>query len=410
LDRLEDSSGGLGNLVAFLKSELKPRGPIFTVFNVVTVPLLVLGGLVVLYRLWKGLGAVGGGSQEFPLGIWIGLVVMVGVAFAGGAYVLCFVVYILNAEKYRPIIRITVLNGFLAYMFYASAIFLDLGRWWNIFNPIIGNRFGVNSVLFLVAWHFLLYMLAAFLEFSPAVAEWLGLKRARKILGTLTIGAVVFGIALSTLHQSGLGALFMMAKWKIHPLWYSEFIPILFFVSSIYSGLSVTIFLEWITRKVFKSQITAEYRQAAPGILTGLARGCAGTIFVYLFLKVLVLLHGQEWGLLATPMGWWYLFEVAGLAGVPGLLFLYGARARNLVMIRSAAVLAMLGIILNRLAYVMIAFKWYVPFEHRHFPSWMEIVVTLTIVTLHIWVFRWIVHRMPILRRPPAWAAKMESH
>jgi hypothetical protein len=40
----------------------------------------------------------------------------------------------------------------------------------------------------------------------------------------------------------------------------------------------------------------------------------------------------------------------------------------------------------------------------------MEIVVTLTIVTMHIWVFRWIVHRMPILRPSPAWAAEMDHH
>ncbi len=100
---------------------------------------------------------------------------------------------------------------------------------WNVINPIIGNSFGVSSVMFLVAWHFMLYMMAEFIEFSPAVAEWLGWKRVRKILVSLTLPAVIFGITLSTLHQSGLGALFLMAKSKIHPLWYSEFIPILVF-------------------------------------------------------------------------------------------------------------------------------------------------------------------------------------
>ena len=129
-------------------------------------------------------------------------------AFAGGAYVITFVVYVMRLEKYHPIVRATVLNGLLAYVFYAGALVLDLGRPWNIINPIIGNSFGFNSVLFLVAWHFMLYMMAEFIEFSPAVAEWLGWKRVRRVLHALTLAAVIFGITLSTLHQSGLGALY----------------------------------------------------------------------------------------------------------------------------------------------------------------------------------------------------------
>ena len=87
-------------------------------------------------------------------------------------------------QKFEPIVRVTVLNGFLAYVFYAGALLLDLGRPWNVINPIIGNAFGLSSVLFLVAWHFLLYMICEFLEFSPVVAQWLNWPRARRILET----------------------------------------------------------------------------------------------------------------------------------------------------------------------------------------------------------------------------------
>ena len=106
---------------------------------------------------------------------------------------------------------------------------------------------------------------AEFLEFSPAIAEWLGWKRARKILHRLTLGAVIFGITLSMLHQSGLGALFLMAKAKIHPLWYSEFIPILFFVSSIFAGLSMVIFEGSISHRVFNSRLSMEHQTSHPG-------------------------------------------------------------------------------------------------------------------------------------------------
>ena len=270
--------------------------------------LLALTGIGICfatYRLIFGLQSVTNLDQQHPWGLWIGFDVITGVAFAGGAYVITFLVYILRMEKYHSIVRVTVLNGFLAYVFYAGALLLDLGRPWNVINPVIGNSFGVSSVLFLVAWHFMLYMIAEFIEFSPAIAEWLGWKRIRKILGSLTLGAVIFGITLSTLHQSGLGALYLMAKTKIHPLWYTEFIPILFFVSSIFAGLSMVIFEGSISHKVFSDQISPEHRDSHDDIVIGLSKICAGTMFVYFFLKVLIFAHGQQWTLLNTPMGYW---------------------------------------------------------------------------------------------------------
>ena len=397
------------DFMVFIRRELKPKGKIFTIFNVISLPIILLGLALIVIRLVKGLGSVTNLSQEFPWGIWIGFDVMVGVAFAGGAYILTFVVYILRSEKYHPLVRATVLNGFLAYVFYAGAIFLDLGRWWNIINPIFGNKFGVNSVLFLVSWHFLLYMISLFIEFSPAVAEWLGFRRVRKILASLTVGAVVFGIALSTLHQSGLGALFLMAKDKIHPLWYTEFIPVLFFVSSIFAGLSMVIFEGTISHRVFADQIDHDHQESFDRILIGLGKACAGALFVYFFMKILILIHGKQWSLLATPMGTWYLIELIGLVLLPCSLFLHGVRYHNLAVIRMAAILSMLGIIINRLNYSVIAYKWYVPLSQRYIPSWMEITITLAIILTEVWVFRWIANRMPVLRESPEWAMEEKT-
>ncbi|MEM2983248.1 MAG: NrfD/PsrC family molybdoenzyme membrane anchor subunit [Candidatus Bathyarchaeia archaeon] len=347
-------------------------------------------------HLFEGLSASSNVSQEFPWGIFIGFNVMVGVPFAGGAYVLAFVVYILNSEKYHPIIRPTILNGFLAYVFYASAIFLDLGRKWNILNPIIGNEYGVNFHLILLAELFLLFMIAQLIEFSPTIAEWLGLERLRRVLKSMTLAACVFGIALSTLHQSGLGGLFMMAKNKIHPLWYTEFIPVLFFISSIFAGLSVVIVEGSISKKVFRHRMSKSYLENYEEIVFGLARGSAISLFIYLFMKALVLIHEKQWNYLLTPMGVWYMVEVVGLVFVPMVLFYYGQKARHINIIRLAACLTMLGVIINRLNYSMIAFKWYLPLHERYIPTWQEIVITLTIILTQIWIFRWVVNRMPV--------------
>ena len=390
----------------FFLRELKPKGKIFTPFNIISLPIMFLGLILIVIRFWKGIGSITNLTQDVPWGLWIGFDVVTGVAFAGGAYVLTFMVYILNMHKYHSIVRVTVLNGFLAYLFYAGALLLDLGRPWNVINPIIGNNFGTSSVLFLVAWHFLLYMVAQLIEFSPAVAEWLGAKRARKILSSMTIATVIFGITLSMLHQSGLGALYLMAKDKIHPLWYSEFIPIAFFISSIFAGLSMVIFEGSISNRVFFKQLSDEHKKDHDGILHGLSKICAGAMFAYLFLQIIMFIHGKKWVYIGTSYGYWYLLEIVGFVILPMILFFTSYRKGNITLIKIAAIVTIVGIIINRLNVTVIGFKWDMPV--RYIPSWMEFVVTLTVIFTEIWIFRWVINRMPVLRDSPAWA--QEQH
>jgi Ni/Fe-hydrogenase subunit HybB-like protein len=375
---------------------MKPRGKWITPFNVISIPVILTGLVILYFRFVHGLGAVTNLSQEFPWGFWLGFDVITGVALAGGAYVITFVVYVMKVEKYYSIVRVTVLNGLLAYIFYAGALLFDIGRPWHAFNPYIGNSFGFSSVMFLICWHFLLYMVAAFIEFSPVIAEWAQWEKARKILKSLTLVTVILGITLSLLHQSGLGALFLMAKPKIHPLWWSEFIPILFFVSSIYAGLAMIIFEGTISHRIFKDLIDPKSHHSFDDIILGLAKGAAITMFVYYFLKALVFIHGKQWDLVNDAWGYWYLVEVLGFVLVPGFMFAFGFRNRSLNIIKVASVMALIGIVLNRLNVSIISFKWYA--DVHYYPSWQEIVVTLMIIFTEIWIFRWIVTRMPVFK------------
>ncbi len=383
-------------LLRFLRSELKPKGPLLTPFNVISIPVILLGIGVLIQRFIYGLGSITNLTQEHPWGLGIGFDVVTGVALAGGAYTLAFAVYVMRLEKYHPIIRATVLNGLLAYIFYAGALVLDLGRPWNVINPVIGNSFGYNSVLFQVAWSFLLYMLVEMVELSPAFAEWLGWKRARRILASLALGAVIIGVTLSTLHQAGLGALFLMAKPKIHPLWYTEFIPILFFVSSIFGGLSMVILEGTLTHRLFGKQTNPSKHGSFDDLMLGLGKGTAIALFVYYFFKLLIFLHERQWDLLATGWGAWYLVEVVGFVLVPCVMFAYAVRHRRPGLLRLAAAAALVGLLLNRLNISIIAFNWQL--AERYFPSWQEFIVTLTVLFTEVWVFRWIVLRLPILR------------
>jgi Ni/Fe-hydrogenase subunit HybB-like protein len=395
------------SLFKFFLGELRPKGKIFTPFNIIAAITILAAAGILFIRFTKGLGSVIHASQDAPWGLWINFNVITGVAFAGGGFVVTFMVYILGLEKYRPIVRATVLYALLSYMFYAGALLLDLGRPWKVINPIIGNSFGISSVLFLVAWHFMLYMGSLFIEFFPTIAEWTSLKRLRKIAASMTLAVVIFGIALSTLHQSGLGALFLMAKPKIHPLWYSEFIPILFFISSIFAGLSLVIIMETINQRVFKHDMSFAFKSSHRRIVFSLARVCTVTMFVYFFMTVLVFLHGKNQAFISTKWGSWYLVEIVGFVLIPCILFMAGYRQRNLLWVRTAAGMAIIGIILNRLNISTIAYQWY---DNKiHFPTWMEVVVCMAVLFVQFLVFRWIIRRMPVYRESPYWV-NAEEH
>ncbi len=383
-----------GRVFRFILDEMKPRGPWLTPFNVISILIILTGIVILVYRFIFGLGYVTNLSQEHPWGLWLGFDVVTGVALAGGAYVITFTVYVMRSEKYESIVRATVLNGFLAYCFYGGALLFDIGRPWNAMNPFIGNNFGYASVLFLICWHFALYMIAAFIEFSPVIAEWLNLEKARRFLKSLTLATVILGVTLSILHQSGLGALFLMAKPKIHPLWWSTFTPVLFFVSSIFAGLSMIIFEGTISHRIFSKLIAPKSHHAFEDIIFGLAKGAAITMFVYYVFKALLFIHDKQWDLINTAWGYWYLVEVIGFVLVPAFMFAFGYRHRSLNIVKTAAVMALLGVILNRLNISIIAFRWYEAV--RYYPSWQEVMVTLMVICAEIWIFRWVVTRMPV--------------
>jgi Ni/Fe-hydrogenase subunit HybB-like protein len=122
---------------------------------------------------------------------------------------------------------------------------------------------------------------------------------------------------------------------------------------------------------------------------------------VYFFLQIVVFVHGKHWQYLNSRMGAWYLVEIIGFVLVPMILYFISYRTRNITLVKITSVLAMLGVIINRLNVTVIAFKWDAP--THYVPSWQEIVVTLTVLSIEIWIFRWLVRRLPVLRESPSW-------
>lgn len=376
---------------------------LITPFNLIALIILCIGIPLAWIRFTEGLASTTNLTDNYPWGLWIGFDVLCGVALAAGGYVLASAVYLFGLKDYRPLVRPAILTGFLGYFFVVVGLCFDLGRPWRLPYPMFVS-FGVTSVMFLVGWHVALYLTVQFVEFCPTVFEWLGANKLRKWVMKLTIGATIFGVILSTLHQSALGALFLLAPGKVHPLWYSQFIPVFFFISSIAAGLSMVIVESMLSHRIFRTQVAGHDASHIDRLVLGLGKAAAVVLFSYFCLKWIGVAHGQHWGLLLTPYGYWFLLEVLGFVLLPCLLFGYAVRKQSAALVRFASVLSVLGIVLNRLNVSVITFQWDMP--DRYFPRWTEFAVTITIIMLGLLTFRWMVNRMPVLRDHPAYATE----
>lgn len=371
-----------------------------TPFNVITGTIIVIGIVITILRFTTGLGPVTNLSDDNPWGVWIGFDLLVGVALAAGGYVTSAAVYIFGLKKYHSAVRPAVLTGFLGYALVVLALHYDVGRPWRLPYPFLVQQ-GTTSLLFEVAACVALYLTVLFLEFVPAAFEWLGLKKIRQLLVKLTLLLTVFGVVLSTLHQSSLGALFLIAPSKLHPLWYSSYLPVYFFISSIVAGLSMVIFESTLSHRYFGDKMDQTHLDENPAVTLGFGKAAALVLAGYFIIKVMGIAAGNHWHLLGTPYGHWFLVELVGFVALPCFFYAIGVRNKDIKMIKWTAVWAVLGIVVNRFNVSLIAFNWQLPVGRRYFPHWMEIGISIFIVTVGIVVFRFIVTRMPIFYAHP---------
>ncbi len=197
----------------------KKNPPAFGTGTMIMAFLAITGLLLVVYRWFTGLGTTTGLTDGRGWGLWISFDVFCGIALAAGAFCVAGTVYILHLKEFYPILRPTVLTGFLGYALAAFAISVDLGFPYRIWHMII--YWNVHSPLFEIGWCVMIYATVLALELSPMVFERFNMKTPLKMIRAITIPLVILGIVLSTMHQSSLGTLFVLMPYRIHPLWYS---------------------------------------------------------------------------------------------------------------------------------------------------------------------------------------------
>jgi Ni/Fe-hydrogenase subunit HybB-like protein len=373
---------------------------LLTPWNVIATAILAVGLPIIVYRFAVGLGATTNLSQTAPWGIWIGFDMMTGIVLAAGGFTLAATVHLFGLHDYHPIVRPALLTAFLGYVMAIAGLIADLGRPWNM--VMIFARHGTASALFEIAWCVVLYSSVLFLEFLLPTVEWLGLSKIRALLLKIMLPLTVLSVVFSSMHQSALGSLFIMAPGKLHPLWYTPWIFIFFFISAIMAGISMVIVEATLSHKAFAHRISHHFD--LDKLQLGLARAGAIIFFAYFFLKLQGVIDMHAWHHLLTGWGAWFAVEMLGFVLLPAFLFAYGARNLNVRVVRVAGFMGVLGIALNRLNVSVIAFNWKLPSAERYVPHWMELVVSVTLVVLGVQLFRWVVNRMPIMSEHPDYA------
>ena len=382
----------------FLGFTMTPR--VTVAFGLAAV-ILLLGAYATIVRFFAGLGASTNLNDLAPWGLWIGFDVMSGVALAAGGFVIAATVHVFHLRRFEPLLRPAILTAFLGYLLVVFGLLYDLGQPWRIWHALI--YWNPHSVLFEVAWCVMCYTAVLALEFAPVVFERLRVPRARRILRTISVPLIILGITLSTMHQSSLGSMFLIFPDKLRPIFYSPIMPLLFFVSAVAVGLAMV---------TVESIVSAAARKSAPhmDLLNEVGRATAIVLLTYAVIKVADVALRGAWSTLA-PLDWFgavWISELLLLVLLPAALLLNRRVRSSRWSLLAAQFLVVTGVIANR---INLAVPQLVAANLGSYsPSWMEIAVTVALVTAGVVAFSLATKHLPVFASGDGESAPSSMH
>ena len=378
----------------------------------VLLALMAVGGAFVIARFLFGIGKVANLNNQVPWGIWIGIDVASGVALAAGGFTTGAIAYVFNRDQYHAVIRPALLTAMLGYTFVVLGLLIDIGRYWNIYSPMF--NWNGNSVLFEVAMCVMIYLNVLYIEFIPIVIERFkgrvnlpgilaGLNNllekilgiAEKILGKIMFVFIIAGIVLSCLHQSSLGSLMLIAPYKVHPLWYTPILPLLFLLSAFAAGYPMVTFESIIVSSSFNRKPEME-------VLTPLAKFMPVLMGLYLAFKIGDMIVRGTYVYLLDGTFQTNAFVVEVVFGVilPFVLLLFRRVRRSPGWLFFAATAFVLGILLNRINVFVVSYT--PPYQlTNYFPALGEIFITIGLIATLMFFYRVFVFIFPVLGAKP---------
>jgi Ni/Fe-hydrogenase subunit HybB-like protein len=359
----------------------------------VIVALIFGAGLYATYaRFALGFSKATNLTDPQPWGLWVGMGTLCGVGLSAGGFAIAAAVYLLGFERYRPVLRAAVLVSFLGYSTVIAGMMYELGLPWRIWHPMV--MWNKTSMLFEISWCVMLYSTVLALEFSPALVEKIPWVRLRtfylKWHHEVLIGLVMIGVVLSSLHQSFLGGLYLLTRGKLDPLWYSPYLPTLFYLSAIPAGLAVTIMAMYLSIRSLNAKVD-------PAILSETSRVIAPMLALYGMFRLVDLskngaFHGLwTWREETLSFG----LEFALFVIAPLILLSREKVRNNPQSLYWTCALVVAGFMANRLNVSITGLQassgvYYV-------PKWTEFAPTLMVLTAAVLAFRYAVIYLDIL-------------
>lgn len=374
--------------------------------------LLGLNGLAFLAgRLFFGIGAVTNLTNQYPWGIWIGIDVAGGVALAAGGFTTAALGHLMNREEYRAVVRPALLTAMLGYTFVALGVMIDIGRWYYIWHPLV--FWNGTSALFEVGICVTIYVNVLYIEFLPIVTERFigrvdlpgvlsrfnaladrGLRALDRGLSKTMFIFIIAGIVLSTLHQSSLGTLMVIAGPKMHPLWQTPILPLLFLLSAIAVGFPMVIFESLLASRSFGLKPEMH-------LLSKLGGMTAPLLGIYLAFKIGDMFIRETFVHLTVVNTASVMFTLEVLLGVvvPLRMFLSRDVLKSPPLLFTAATLTVLGVLMNRVNNFVVA---YTPSYSlgSYIPSIGEVSVTVGFICILVLVYRAAVLIFPVISLP----------
>ena len=378
-----------------------------TVFVLLLIAMVGWG--FVFTRFVFGLGSITHLSNEFGWGMWIGVDVATGVALAAGGFTTAFIAHIWGRREYHAITRAGTLSAMLGYTFVTLGVLVDLGQYYFIWHVPLPWWWQGNSALFEVGMCVVLYLTTLYIEFVPFVVErfmgrvnfrgmfdWLN-KPLEWLLWALDMTIVrgiwfflIFGVVLSSAHQSSLGTVMALMPFKLSHLWWTRMLPALFLASAISVGFPMVMFEGLIEARSFKLKPEMH-------IYKRLARYTPWLIGFYLLLRFGDLTVRGAWGLAAagTLQSHMFIIEISMFL-LAFILFAIPKVRENPRTLFIACCVMIVSVILNRVDTYLIGYT--PPFmTTRYYPAAGELFTTAGLVCTLILIYRLVVIYIPIL-------------
>jgi Ni/Fe-hydrogenase subunit HybB-like protein len=363
----------------------------------ILLALMGIAFVVAMMRYAFGIGAISDLSYSYPWGFWISFDLFTGVAISSGGFLMAGTVYILRIKEFEPLLRPSVLTAFLGYIMVAVALLVDLGQPLRIWYMMI--HWNHTSVLLEIGICVMSYLTVLAIEFAPVVFEGVKLQKWAHLIHKFIMPFVILGVVLSTLHQSSLGSLLLIQPTKLHPLWWTPILPILFFTSAISIGLAMIILESSLSSRYFKRGLETH-------LLAKLAKAIPVALAIYGLLKFGELVVAGDLGYLFTSGIMSILFWAEIIIGIltPIVWFSIKKNRESANGLLTGAIIVLLGLILNRFNVSWFGVThpdplFYVPTfmsNVKYFPTLPEVAVSIGIFSAGILAFGLAAKYLPV--------------